>query len=246
MVLAGEGYNTDMKKHLTKAKSWLEDHLHLVKNMSVMYIRRNPPRHYLGYIRDGKIPVLVLPGIFCRWAFLKPLADHISLLGHPVYILPELKNNVLDIPSAALLVEKLLLEKNLKHVVVVAHSKGGLIAKWAMVYHNPHGHLEGLVAVASPFSGSALGRLFPHYAAKELGADSQVVQDLAKRTEVNSRIISIIPEYDGYVWHDKGSYLEGAMENINVAVSGHIKLLRDRQVWEVIVQSVEKLSKRIL
>src|SRR5438270_8373418 len=108
---------------MNKLSAWIKDYAHLVRLGSLMYFRRTPPRHYLGHVIDGKIPIIILPGIFGRWAFLKPLADHISLLGHPVYIVPKLGNNIGDIPSSAKKALEVIIENRLKNVIIVAHSK---------------------------------------------------------------------------------------------------------------------------
>lgn len=66
-----------------------------------MTIHQNPPKHYLGYVLPGKAPVILLPWILMRWSFMKHLGDRISRAGHPVYVLPGLKYNILSIPISA-------------------------------------------------------------------------------------------------------------------------------------------------
>jgi len=233
-----------MPTTLKKAKAWAVDYAHLIKGATVMYLRHTPPKHYLGYVKEGKTPIIILPGIFGRWAFLKPLADNLSLQGHPVYIVPKLGNNIGDIPSSAQKVKEVIVENNLKHVVIVAHSKGGLIAKYLIAHDNAHHEVAGLVAIATPFSGSAIGKLVPHYSIRELDVDSEIIKYLSVHKTVNHKIISIIPLYDNHVWHDQGSFLDGALENIRVSTSGHHKVLNDKQVWREVEAGVEKLSQQ--
>lgn len=232
-----------MKAHLQKLGSWIVDSAHLLNNMTVMYVRRTPPKHYLNYTKEGKVPVIVLPGIFGRWAFLKPMADYISLLGHPVYIVPKLGNNIIDIPTSAKLVQEVIVENNLTHAVVVAHSKGGLIAKYMLAHDNSDERTDGLVAIATPFSGSELSNQLHYYPAHEMATDSQIILYLQTHTQVNHKIISIIPQYDNYVWHEKGSLLEGAKDNIKVNNHGHNQLLRDKHVWALVVESINRLAR---
>lgn len=230
-----------MKKRLREIGSWITDNAHLLNNFTVMYLRRTPPKHYLDYTKEGKVPVIVLPGIFGRWAFLKPLADYISLLGHPVYVVPKLGNNVKDIPTSAQLVREVIVENNLTHAIIVAHSKGGLVAKYMLAHDNTDNRATGLVAVATPFSGSSLGNQFSYYPAHELATDSNIILSLQTYSQINERIISIIPQYDNYVWHERGSFLAGAKDNIYVPNHGHTQLLRDKNVWAVIVRSIDAL-----
>lgn len=208
-----------------------------------MYLRHTPPKHYLDYVVAGKAPVVILPGIVSRWAFLKPLADFLSLQGHPVYIIPQLGNNLRDIPSTSRIVKEVIEENKLQNAVIVAHSKGGLIAKYFLAHENSAGRVKGLVAIATPFSGSAMARLVPHRSFQELNTDSKIIGYLNEHQAVNSRIISIIPSFDNHVWHAEGSFLAGALENINVPVAGHHKIVNDKTVWQKIAESIDKLSK---
>lgn len=228
---------------MNKLTAWIKDYAHLFSAGTIMYFKRIPPKHYLGNVIDGKIPVIILPGIFGRWAFLKPMADHISLLGHPVYIVPKLGNNIGDIPSSAKKVREVIEENNLSNVIIVAHSKGGLIGKYLLLHENADKRANGLIAVATPFHGSSIGKFIPHYSIQELGSDSDIIHYLENHSEINKKIVSIIPSYDNHVWHSKGSYLEGAMQNIKVNIAGHHRVLKDKEVWNKVIEWVEKITK---
>jgi triacylglycerol lipase len=227
---------------MNKLNAWVKDYAHLFSAGSVMYFTHTPPKHYLENTVDGKVPVIILPGIFGRWAFLKPLADHISLLGHPVYIVPKLGNNIGSIPSSAKLVREVIEENNLKNVIIVAHSKGGLISKYLLVNEDPNKRVKGLIAIATPFHGSSIGKLIPHYSIAELNTDSEIIHYLENSSEVNNKIVSIIPSYDNHVWHEKGSFLDGALQNIKVDVAGHHLILNDKKVWSTVIEWIEKIT----
>ncbi len=231
-------------------------------------IYRKPPEHYLNYTAEGRVPVILIPGILGKWSFMKSLGDKISLHGHPVYVVPELGYNVFSIPSSARIIRASLkhifskrghivprLEKgtevikrfieanSLKGVVFVAHSKGGLIGKYFLAHYNKDNEVLGMVAIATPFSGSAMAKLLPFDTLKELDNDSKIIRDLEKHQDINHKIISIRPKYDNHVWAEKGSFLEGA-ENIEVPVKGHHKIIFDKNVQKIVLESVEKLTLR--
>jgi len=228
---------------MNKAIEWINDYAYLFQKGAFMYFRHTPPKHYLGHVVEGKVPVIILPGIFSRWALLKPLADHISLLGHPVYIVPKLGNNTGDIPSSSKKVLEVIEENNLKNVIIVAHSKGGLITKYLLTHDNTNHAVKGLIAVATPFHGSSMGSFIPHHSTKELGADSGIIRYLESHNESNNKIVSIIPEYDNHVWNEKGSYLEGALQNVSVKVMGHHRVLGSKEVQNVVMDWIEKITK---
>jgi predicted alpha/beta hydrolase family esterase len=132
-------------------------------------------------------------------------------------------------------------KNNLRGIVLVAHSKGGLIGKYFLAHHNQDGRVLGMVAIATPFSGSAMAKLLPLDSVKELDVDSRIIRDLESHKEVNDKIISICPKYDNHVWAEKGSHLDGA-ENIDVSVRGHHKVLFDTHVQKVVLRAIDSLS----
>ncbi|MCE9541596.1 hypothetical protein K8R03_03495 [Candidatus Kaiserbacteria bacterium] len=251
-----------------KIGSWFVDYGYMLRGSAAMVVHREPPAHYLGYRIAGKVPVILVPGILGKWGFMKKIGDEISLRGHPVYIVPELGYNIYNVPSSAKKLKALivhafpkrghhiprvahgahsvrqLIEKEqLKGVVLVAHSKGGLIGKYLLAHNNEDKSVLGMVSIATPFSGSAMAKLIPHDSFRELLTDSDIIRDLESHKNVNHQIISIIPEYDNHVWAEKGSFLEGA-KNVEVAVHGHHKVLFSPKVRTEVLDAVDELSAR--
>lgn len=227
-----------------KLSYWLHDYVYMTRGALSGVLYRKPPEHYSGYVVDGKVPVIVIPGVLGRWGYIKHLADKISLLGHPVYVVPQLGYNLFSIPQSAQYVSDVLEQENLKNVVIVAHSKGGLIGKYVLMHHNSTHRVVKMVSIATPYSGSAMASLVPIDPIKELHNDSVIIKDMQMNTEVNTLIISIAPAYDNHVWAEKGSYLEGA-ENHTVDVHGHHKVMYDRGATMMIVEELERVSKSI-
>lgn len=252
-----------------KAHAWIKESLYIFHRVVAITIHRDPPKHYLGYTVAGKVPVILIPGILGKWMLMKHLGDKISLRGHPVYIVPQLGYNIYSIPLSAKMLRTLivhiipkfghippkvsrgaqairnLIEKeNLKGVILIAHSKGGLIGKYLLAHHNSDHRVLGMIAVATPFSGSAMAKLIPHDSFKELKADSEIIHDLETHKKVNGQIISIFPAYDTHIWAEKGSFLDGA-QNIEVPVGGHDTLLNNKKIQKAVIASVDKMTKRV-
>lgn len=228
---------------MKKATVWIKEIAYMLSHRVVTYFVHTPPKHYLEHALDGKVPVIILSGLSGRWAFMKKIGDHISLLGYPVYIVPKLSNNFGDIPTSAKKVREVIEENNLKKIVIVAHSKGGLIGKYLLLHEDPEKRIKGVIAIATPFHGSALGKLIPHSAFRELSHESEIIKYLEEHPQVNNKIVSIIPSYDNIIWHPEGSYLEGAMDNIKLEVAGHNLVLKDKIVWDKVSEWIEKISR---
>lgn len=224
-----------------KIKIWGHDYLYMIHGAfsSIVYMR--PPAHYQGYVVDNKVPVIIIPGIFEKWSFMKKIADNVSHLGHPVYIVPNLGYNLYTIPNSSLMVANVIEKENLSNVVLVAHSKGGLIGKHLLIHHNKENKILGMVSIATPYSGSSMAKLVPLDPVQELLKDAEVIQDLRAHTTVNHKIVSIRPQYDNHIWAEEGSHLDGA-KNILVDVHGHHKILYNKQVVSIIKDSIEEIT----
>lgn len=229
---------------------WARDYFYLARGGVAMLWHRDPPAHYLDYVIPGKVPVILIPGIMGKWSFMKELGDRISLNGHPVLVVPDLKYNLFSIPYAAEILRgamdafpklhvKGAVPAAAQRIAIVGHSKGGLIGKYLMVHYNVDNMVCGMVAIATPFSGSRLARMVPHRAFRELAPEHTLIRDLENHREVNKKIISIIPEYDNHIWAPQGSFLEGA-ENIRVPVEGHHKVLFSPEVGHEVLRALER------
>lgn len=213
---------------INKLRHWIVDYLYFLKGASFSFWYLKPPVHYLGHTVPGKSPIVIIPGVMSTWHFMKNLADPISLRGHPLYVVKELGYNLQSIPAAALIVRKLIDDKKLFDVVLIGHSKGGLVGKHALAFHNDDGRIKKLIAIASPFSGSELARAMPVMTLSELLPGSPAVSALEGVKKVNGKITNIYGSFDNHIWPQESMRLEGA-KNICLDVKGHSKILFDTE-----------------
>lgn len=178
-----------------------------------------------------RAPVVLLPGIFETWRFLRPLAQHIHGSGHPVHVVTALEDNRMSVPEAAALVLRHLEEQDLTGVVIVAHSKGGLVAKYLMGMPDSGPRIRTAVTVATPFGGSSLARFIPLPSIRALLPDAPGVLRLALNRAVNAQIVSVWGWFDPHV--PAGSRLEGA-RNIELDVGGHFRVLARPELLAIV------------
>ena len=216
---------------------WLIDYIYLLRGQSHSFIYRKPPSHYLGHIVKSKNPIIFIPGLLEKWSVFTKFANKISLLGHPVYILSELGYNTKDVLVTAEIVQKLIQEKDLRNVVIIAHSKGGLIGKFVLAHLDKENRVKKLIAIAAPFAGTSLVKHIPIKHFKHLETAGEVIADLESHSEVNKKIISIYPIFDNHVWPQSSSVLKGAT-NIEVPVRGHHKVLFSKEVEDIILKLI--------
>ena len=195
-----------------------------------------PARVPASYAAGSGRPVVLLPGVYERWQFLRPIADALSAAGHPVHVVRELGLNDRAIPASAARVLRFLEAAELRGVALVAHSKGGLIGKTAML-DDAAGRIDRLVAVATPFSGSRMADLMVVPALRAFRPSHPVIRRLVAEREVNARITSIFPAFDPHIL--EGSALDGAV-NVQLEVVGHFRILAAPAAIDAVRAAVER------
>jgi pimeloyl-ACP methyl ester carboxylesterase len=216
---------------LARAWLWLLDYLYAGFWQVHGILLRSDPQRYLDPARTGQ-PVLLLPGVYERWQFLRPVADALAERGHPIHVLPDLGWNTRSVASSADVLGSYLDERDLRDVLVVAHSKGGLIGKHAMLRQDPHGRIDRMIAVATPFAGSVYARLFLLPSVRAFSPRDRTLRMLGEQLEVNTRITSIWGAFDPHI--PGGSRLEGAT-NVPLRTSGHFRILRQPELISAVV-----------
>ena len=188
-----------------------------------------------GYSDGARDPVLLLPGVFETWQFLRPVADRLNAAGHPIHVLPGLGYNRKTIAASAELAERYLEARGLRRVILVAHSKGGLVGKHMMVVDDREGRIAQLIAINTPFGGSKWARHHPISTLRAFSPTDETVVRLMEAPAVNYRITSIYSRLDPLI--PGGSRLEGA-SNRELDLVGHFRPLGSRQLVELVMESI--------
>lgn len=209
---------------------WLLDYAYVGYWQVHGFLFRVDPGAYLDPAATGR-PVLLLPGIYERWQFMRPVADLLRERGHPVHVVDRLSWNTATVTASADLVAAYLEEHDLRDVLVVAHSKGGLIGKYTMLHTDPEGRIARMIAIATPFAGSLYARFFLLPSIRAFSPRDRTLKMLAEQLEVNSHITSIWGAFDPHI--PGGSRLEGAT-NVALRSSGHFRIIRQRELLEAV------------
>ncbi|HSP60697.1 MAG TPA: alpha/beta hydrolase [Ornithinimicrobium sp.] len=226
--------------------AWFLDYVYVVSRQAHALLRPLDPAAYrevdgdLGAPVDGRPaaarpPVVLLPGVYERWQFLRPVADLLHGLGHPVHVVSALRWNTAPVAASAEQVAAYLQEHDLRDVVLVAHSKGGLIGKYAMTHLDPDGRIDRMVAVSTPFRGSVYARFFLLPAVRAFSPSDRTLLLLTEELKVNDRITSVWSEFDPHI--PRGSHLEGAT-NVELPVRGHFRILGRPELLEAVARAV--------
>ncbi|QTG80931.1 alpha/beta hydrolase [Arthrobacter crystallopoietes] len=216
---------------LSRGWAWLQDYAYVAYWQVHGFLFRDDPAPYLQAAGREDQPVLLIPGIYEKWQFLKPIADDLRQAGHPVHVVEPLGYNRGTVAKMAELVSAYLAAANLQNVTIVAHSKGGLIGKYAMTMPGAAGRIARMVAINTPFSGSVYARFFLVPSIRALSPSNSALRSLAAELSVNHRITSVYSSFDPHI--PGGSELPGA-ENIELDLMGHFRIIGDSKVLKVI------------
>ena len=220
-----------------KLWGWLLDYGYLTYWTVRGLLSRSSPEQWLQPGPRPGSPVLLLPGVFESWRFLQPVAEHLYAEGHPVHVLAELGWNAGAIPDQAVLVAERLERDDLHDVTIVAHSKGGLIAKQALTRPDTLARVRHVVTVNTPFAGSRYAAFVLLPSVRMFAPDAPVIRALAREVAVNHRISSFSSVFDPHI--PGRSRLPGA-ENVLLPAVGHFRPLADPRTLRLISAVLER------
>lgn len=199
-------------------------------------LRASLARTGAAHLGEGtRRPVIVIPGIYETWQFMRPMVDALHEAGHPVHVVTMLQNNRIPVDRAATLVAEYLQREDLTEVAIVAHSKGGLIGKYLMMQADAGARVHSMVAVCTPFAGSRYARYMLLPSLRAFSPTHPITGRLAREVAVNARITSIFGEFDPHI--PEGSELEGGT-NIRLPVGGHFRILSDGDCIKAVLFAV--------
>ncbi|UWX96576.1 alpha/beta hydrolase [Arthrobacter zhaoxinii] len=224
-----------------QARGWASDYLYVAYWQVHGFVLRRDPAAYLHPEGTVRAPVVLIPGVFENWQFLRPVADYLYERGHPVHTVAPLGYNRGTIEDMAVLVERYLAEQNLQNVLVLAHSKGGLIGKHLMTLPDGGPRVDRMIAVNTPFSGSVYANLFPLASIRAFSPRNPFLQRLLRNEDVNARITSVYSSFDPHI--PTGSHLAGA-RNIQLQTMGHFRPIGDSRLLDVLEQELDDAGSR--
>ncbi|WNB84365.1 alpha/beta fold hydrolase [Cellulomonas sp. ATA003] len=215
-----------------RAVWWAKDYAYVTVGQVAGMVRRGGADHFTDPPDPREPAVVVIPGVYEPWQFMRPLAARLHRHGHPVHVVPALGYNRGSVPDMARLVADLLEERDLRDVVLVGHSKGGLIGKYVMLHHDPGTRVLAMATINTPFGGSPYARWMPVPTLRAFMPTDAVLAALTADLVANARITSISGPWDPHI--PGGSDLEGAT-NVHLRTPGHFRILADPELEPTIL-----------
>lgn len=174
--------------------------------------------------------VLLIPGFGEPWTFLSTLANELHSKGYKIHVIPELTYSTQKISECVTLLHAYVQNNALTEVIVLAHSKGGIVAK--QYVDNYPTEVKKVISISTPFQGTAVGHL-RLWNLKELIPHSPTLQSILSATTHNSKIVNLYARIDNHILPNKYAVLPGAI-NIEIPVVGHTRILEHAQTSKTI------------
>ena len=180
-------------------------------------------------MRPCSRPLLLVHGYNCSRGVWWLLRRQLEAAGHTVAtvsLAPPYTNIGKLVPQLAQRIENVCQATGADRVVLVAHSMGGLVCRSYLARHGSD-HVERLITIASPHSGSELARIGIGKNAREMEPGSLWLKDLAQ-ADLPVPAVAIRTPHDNFVMPQDNQRLPGA---IDVALEGigHLAVLFARR-----------------
>lgn len=184
----------------------------------------------------------LLPGVYENDEYFFPLATALRVAGFRVVIDSTPGRNTKPVPTLASgCLEKIAAEEA-SAVVIIAHSKGGLVGRAILAARNRAGgdllpQVAGMVTIATPWFGSLLAT--PWAAVPTLWRLRPVGSDLARpwggarEAEIRRKIVAVRPSWDPHI---PGAHGLPDAHNIQVQCAGHFRVLGAPETLEAVTR----------
>jgi triacylglycerol esterase/lipase EstA (alpha/beta hydrolase family) len=207
---------------------------------------------YRWLVRDPRpapasAPVLLVHGVLCNagvwYGFRKDLAAR--GLG-PLYSIsygPPLASIELFAEQVAAKIEAILAETGARHVAIVGHSMGAIVAR-AYLRRYGAAKVASVITFGAPHHGSVHAWLAPGVCLGQLRPGNAWLADLNRAEDASPvvRMVSIWSWHDSMVAPQTSGRLRGA-ENVELTGVGHNALLSDRRVRALVAGELARIAR---
>lgn len=180
--------------------------------------------------------IILLPGFAETWVFLKTIADNLNSLGYRIFLVNSLGRNAGPIETSITIVKDFIENNQLQDIILLSHSKGGIIAKILLDDPKYSKIIKQSICVAVPYGGSILGYL-NIFSLNQLSPKSDIIKRINCSNGENLKVINIYPKLDNHVIPNKSLFLDGA-KNIRIDIIGHTRILETKATIEAISENI--------
>lgn len=196
------------------------------------------PSHWIT-ADEPHLPILFIHGVFQNPAAFAWLKNRLAWAGYrhfrEIHLFPSIRPIPVNAERVARKVEQMRREYDVPAVNIVAHSMGGILARYFIQLMKGDRHVRYLITLGTPHQGTTLSRLAVSPYLKELSPQSETLRRLnASAPPVFSQGVAISGSLDLFVRPLERARWEG-VRNIQLDGVGHAGLLFSRRVANIII-----------
>ncbi len=182
--------------------------------------------------------IILIPGYGCTYDYLMPLGNFLEKHGYKIHTPPEITPNIHKISYYVEKIKNYIEKNNLKNVILIGHSKGGIIARYLLKEEELKNKIKKAITISSPHKGSILA-IYSRFNAHELTPWSKTIRGINKQKDDLKNILNIYGIHDKIVIPNRSLHLPGA-KNIKIEIKGHNKTISSPKVWQIILEEISK------
>jgi len=173
------------------------------------------------YLNGSKIAICLI-GVNENWYFLKYIADILNKNEYKIIFLENYDYSK-PINKLTLIVRKYIKNNDLNNVILVGHSKGGIVARCVSnSFKNEPNRIEKVICIATPNQGTLWGYLrFSNII--ELIPKSNLLKNL--NLTIDDKVFNFYPLMDNHVIPNKNLLIPNSKNNVLISIVGHTRIL---------------------
>lgn len=194
--------------------------------------------------KKTEIPILFIHGIFHNHSAFTWMKQKLGIKGFHHFKEINLATSIHPVPILAeqvsTTVNTLLKQFSVPEVNIIAHSMGGLVARYYIQKLGGDRFVRNLITLGTPHQGTKLSRysVLPHF--RDLNPNSLLMQEIASLPPPkNTRVCAVSGELDVIVRAKEDPWWNG-VRHIHLKRVGHAGLLFSKRVSEIIVNHLEE------
>lgn len=198
---------------------------------------------YFAKKKGNQLPILFLHGIFHNRSAFTWIKQKLALKGYHHFKEINLVTTIHPIPilaeQVACTVNQLMKRYSVPEINIIAHSMGGLVARYYVQKLGGDPYVKNLITLGTPHQGTKLSRfsLLSHF--KQLHPESEFMVELSELPlPKNTRICAISGELDVVVRGKAEAWWKG-VRHLHLKKVGHAGLLFSKRVSEIILSHLD-------
>lgn len=210
----------------------IKEYLLIFQKWFEKFIKKNPPAEW----KNGNTgDILLVPGFDETWVFLETIGNYFNNKGYKIHTVSTIEPNVKPIKYCVGEVMKYIVKNNLTNVIIMSHSKGGIVTKRLLQNTSIEERVKIAFSLATPYGGV-------HWAYKwmknvyEFVYTSEIINEMEK-TRPSKKLINLYPRFDQVVFPKNKLFLHNGT-NIEVDVVGHAMIMESNktinEIWKCI------------